>query len=58
MSPRQEEPRNKEKAMSYVDGFVLPIPKSKAAAYRKQAKLAAKLWIDSRGAAVVASKLG
>ena len=32
--------------MSYVDGFVLPIPKAKAAAYRKQAKLAAKLWIE------------
>ena len=41
MSPKKE-----EKHMSYVDGFVLPIPKQKAAAYRKQARLAAKLWME------------
>ena len=32
--------------MSYVDGFVLPIPKNKAAAYKKVAKQAGKLWIE------------
>lgn len=28
----------------YVDGFVLPIPKKKVAAYRKLARLGAKVW--------------
>ena len=32
--------------MSYVDGFVFPIPKKNAAAYRKVVKQAAKLWIE------------
>ncbi|MFO1347601.1 MAG: DUF1428 domain-containing protein [Pseudomonadales bacterium] len=30
--------------MSYVDGFVIPVPKSKIAAYKKMAKLGAKIW--------------
>jgi uncharacterized protein YbaA (DUF1428 family) len=30
----------------YVDGFVLPIPKKNAAAYRKIARKAAKVWLD------------
>ena len=30
--------------MSYVDGFVLPVPKAKLAAYRKMANLAGKIW--------------
>lgn len=30
--------------MSYVDGFVLPVPASKMAEYRKMARLAAKVW--------------
>lgn len=30
--------------MSYVDGFVLPIPKKKLAAYRAIAKKAGKVW--------------
>jgi len=30
--------------MSYVDGFVLPVPKKNLAAYRKMAKLAGKVW--------------
>lgn len=30
--------------MTYVDGFLIPVPKSKLAAYRKFAKLGAKLW--------------
>lgn len=30
--------------MSYVDGFVLVVPKKKLAAYTKLARLAAKVW--------------
>jgi uncharacterized protein YbaA (DUF1428 family) len=30
--------------MSYVDGFVLPVPKEKIAAYRKMAKKAGAIW--------------
>jgi len=30
----------------YVDGFVLPVPKRKIPAYRRLAKLAAKVWKD------------
>jgi uncharacterized protein YbaA (DUF1428 family) len=29
---------------NYVDGFVLPIPKRKVEAYRKMARLGAKIW--------------
>ena len=32
--------------MSYVDGFVLPVPKSKISAYRSMAKKASKVWRD------------
>ena len=32
--------------MSYVDGFVVPVPKSKINAYWKMAKLAGKVWKD------------
>ena len=28
----------------YVDGFVLPVPKKNLAAYRRQARLAGKVW--------------
>ncbi len=28
----------------YVDGFVIPVPKAKVAAYRRMAKLGAKVW--------------
>jgi uncharacterized protein YbaA (DUF1428 family) len=28
----------------YVDGFVVPVPKSKIAAYKKLARLGAKVW--------------
>lgn len=31
--------------MAYVDGFLLPIPKKNIAAYKKMAKLGAKVWI-------------
>ncbi|HEX5121901.1 MAG TPA: DUF1428 domain-containing protein [Rhodanobacteraceae bacterium] len=30
--------------MSYVDGFVVPVPRSKLAAYRKMARLGGKIW--------------
>lgn len=30
--------------MNYVDGFVLPVPKRKLAAYRRMARLAGKVW--------------
>ena len=30
----------------YVDGFVLPVPKGKLAAYRRLAKLACGVWMD------------
>ena len=32
--------------MSYVDGFVLPVPKKNLAAYEKMAKLGSKVWKD------------
>lgn len=32
--------------MTYVDGFVVPVPKKKLAAYRKIAKLAGKVWME------------
>ena len=32
--------------MNYVDGFVLPVPKKKIAAYRSMAKLSSKVWLD------------
>ena len=30
--------------MSYVDGFLLPLPKKNIAAYKKLARAASKLW--------------
>ncbi len=30
----------------YVDGYVLPVPKKNRDAYKKMAKLAAKVWIE------------
>lgn len=32
--------------MSYVDGFVLPVPKANQDAYRKMAELAGKVWME------------
>jgi uncharacterized protein YbaA (DUF1428 family) len=32
--------------MAYVDGFVLPVPKKKLAAYRRMARRAGKVWRD------------
>ena len=30
--------------MAYVDGFIVPVPKSKLAAYKKLAQRASKIW--------------
>ena len=30
----------------YVDGFIVPVPKKKIEAYRKMAKLGAKVWME------------
>jgi uncharacterized protein YbaA (DUF1428 family) len=32
--------------MSYVDGFVVPVPKAKLAAYRALARKAGKIWME------------
>ncbi len=32
--------------MTYVDGFVVPVPKKKLSAYRKIAKKIGKVWIE------------
>jgi uncharacterized protein YbaA (DUF1428 family) len=32
--------------MTYVDGFIVPVPKKKLAAYRSMAKKAGKVWLD------------
>jgi uncharacterized protein YbaA (DUF1428 family) len=32
--------------MRYVDGFVIPVPKTKVAKYLSMAKLSAKVWLD------------
>ena len=33
--------------MNYVDYFVMPVPEANMDAYKKQAKLSAKVWIDN-----------
>jgi uncharacterized protein YbaA (DUF1428 family) len=32
--------------MAYVDGFVIPVPKKSLAAYKKMARLGAKVWME------------
>ena len=32
--------------MSYVDGFIVPVPKRKLAAYLRLARLGRKVWLD------------
>ncbi len=32
--------------MTYVDGFIVPVPKKKLAAYRSLAKKAGKVWME------------
>lgn len=39
--------------MSYVDGFVLPVPKKNLAAYRKMARRAGKVWMKHGALAYV-----
>jgi uncharacterized protein YbaA (DUF1428 family) len=39
--------------MSYVDGFVVPVPRAKRAAYRKLAKLGAQVFTDHGATRVV-----
>lgn len=39
--------------MSYVDGFVIAVPKAKLAAYRKMARLGAKVWREHGALACV-----
>jgi len=39
--------------MSYVDGFVLPVPRKKLAAYRKMAQLGGKVWKEHGALAYV-----
>ncbi len=34
------------KTENYVDSFILPVPKKNLAAYKKMAKLSAKVWHD------------
>jgi uncharacterized protein YbaA (DUF1428 family) len=41
--------------MSYVDGFVLPVPKKKLEAYRKMAQQAGKVWRKHGAVAFVES---
>ena len=42
--PTTHRVRNGENEMSYVDGFVIPVPKKNVDEYRRIAKLAAKVW--------------
>lgn len=35
-----------KKKFNYVDGFVLPVPRKKLAAYKKLATLAGKVWLE------------
>ena len=39
--------------MNYVDGYVIPVPKAKRAAYRKMAKLGAEVFTDHGAIRVV-----
>ncbi len=32
--------------MSYIDGFIVPVPTSKLAEYKKMARLGCKLWME------------
>lgn len=41
--------------MSYIDGFVIPVPKTKLADYKKLASKAGKIWMEHGALAVVES---
>ena len=32
--------------MTYIDGFIVPVPKKRLSAYRKMAKKAGKVWME------------
>jgi uncharacterized protein YbaA (DUF1428 family) len=32
--------------MAYVDGFIVPVPKKKIAAYKKLSRMAGKIWME------------
>ncbi len=32
--------------MTYVDGFIIPVPKKKLSQYKRWAKIAAKVWLE------------
>ncbi len=38
--------------MSYIDGYVVPVPLAKLAAYRRMARKAGKVWIEHGALAV------
>jgi len=42
-----------EARMNYVDGFVVPVPKRKLAAYRRLARIAGKVWREHGATAYV-----
>jgi uncharacterized protein YbaA (DUF1428 family) len=47
LSPLAPVPRRaSSSAMSYVDGFLVPVPKKNVAAYRKIARKAGKIWME------------
>ncbi len=35
-----------KKKFKYVDGFIIPVPKTNIAAYKKLAKVAGKVWME------------
>src|SRR5688500_13866512 len=45
-SQRFSQPRRSGLPMTYVDGFVIPVPKKNLKAYRTMAKMGAKLWAE------------
>jgi uncharacterized protein YbaA (DUF1428 family) len=40
----QRDPTKRRNAMSYVDGFVVPVPKAKLEDYKKLARTASEIW--------------
>jgi uncharacterized protein YbaA (DUF1428 family) len=45
--------RTRSLTMNYVDGYVIPVPRKKLAAYRKMAQRSAKVWKDHGALAYV-----
>ena len=44
--------QRKETPMPYIDGYVLPVPLARLAAYRRLARKAGKVWIEHGALAV------